>query len=114
MWGILNFIMFIVLLCSPETFFGILALWLLVKHPVIFGIFVVVFIVICILGADGSVSYYSEDSSNDDQDNGSVIDAMAFGAIAGMALESAYQADVEREAERQRLLEKDPMAKYRV
>ena len=116
MWGILNFIMFIVLVCSPETFFGILAIWLFCKHPIICGVLFVGAIILGILGGDGAPSYSSSDYSDGggDSDNGSILDDMAVGVVAGMMIESAYREDVKREAERQKLLEKDPMAEFRV
>ena len=74
--------------------------------PVVIGL-----VLYCMVASDTSFES-SSDCCGDDE--GSVIDDIALGAVAGMLLEDAYRKDVQIQTENQRLIENDPMAEFRI
>ncbi|MBO6300495.1 MAG: hypothetical protein J6N53_16820 [Lachnospiraceae bacterium] len=69
---------------------------------------------LCALGDDSSSGSSSGYSECDDYTLGDLAGDVAEAIIVGSIVDSAYKRDVEAAAERQRLLEKDPMAEFRI
>ena len=73
-----------------------------------------IFGLLCALGDDSSSGSSGGYSEYEDYTLGDFASDVAEAVVVGSILDAAYKRDVEAAAERQRLLEKDPMAEFRI